>query len=355
MWSDSHNDAPGQAGNLRRRPGCSRAVRAAPPQPMPQPEGGGDRNAIPLYAIPNARVVTPFHAGTPLRVSALRGLGAYMNVFAIESFMDELAALATGRSGRSSACATCEDSRARATSSSRAAERSAGAVPRSRPAAAAASPSRSTRISPAMWPSRSKSRSDRETGGVRVRAWRRRSTAARSSIPDGIAQPDRRRHHAVGQLDPVEQLRYDARRIASFDWSSYPIMRFSGVPERLDIALIDQPGEAFWGGGGGARADGGGAGERVNASERPAPVCAAAPVTAAEGLSRVGWLALVLDVFGHPVQQRQGREGHAGQQRGMPAVGREHPAAQRRAERRRRRRRTRSTGRSGGCALRRPG
>ena len=27
----------------------------------------------------------------PLRVSALRGLGAYLNVFALESFMDELA------------------------------------------------------------------------------------------------------------------------------------------------------------------------------------------------------------------------------------------------------------------------
>src|SRR2546430_15271033 len=30
----------------------------------------------------------------PLRVSALRGLGAYLNVFSIESFMDELAAAA---------------------------------------------------------------------------------------------------------------------------------------------------------------------------------------------------------------------------------------------------------------------
>jgi nicotinate dehydrogenase subunit B len=45
----------------------------------------------------------------------------------------------------------------------------------------------------------------------------------------------------------IEQLRYGARSIASFEWSSYPILRFSGVPERLDIALIDQPGEAFLG------------------------------------------------------------------------------------------------------------
>lgn len=45
----------------------------------------------------------------------------------------------------------------------------------------------------------------------------------------------------------IEQLHYGAKGIASFDWSSYPIMRFSGVPERLDVALIDQPGEAFLG------------------------------------------------------------------------------------------------------------
>ena len=32
----------------------------------------------------------------PLRVSALRGLGAYMNIFSIESFMDELARAARG-------------------------------------------------------------------------------------------------------------------------------------------------------------------------------------------------------------------------------------------------------------------
>src|SRR6185436_4246190 len=50
-----------------------------------------DRNAIPLYALPAARVVHHFLPQMPLRVSALRALGAYMNVFSIESFVDELA------------------------------------------------------------------------------------------------------------------------------------------------------------------------------------------------------------------------------------------------------------------------
>src|SRR5262249_35154923 len=62
-----------------------------PPKPLPQPEGGGDRNAVPVYALPSVGVVHHFVPQMPLRVSALRSLGAYMNVFSIESFVDELA------------------------------------------------------------------------------------------------------------------------------------------------------------------------------------------------------------------------------------------------------------------------
>ena len=58
------------------------------------PEGGGDRNSIPLYKFASTRVISHFLPAMPIRVSALRALGGYMNVFAIESFMDELAAAA---------------------------------------------------------------------------------------------------------------------------------------------------------------------------------------------------------------------------------------------------------------------
>src|SRR5262249_22014611 len=50
--------------------------------------------ALPYYKIPNARVVHRFIPSMPIRVSALRALGAYTNVFAIESFVDELAVAA---------------------------------------------------------------------------------------------------------------------------------------------------------------------------------------------------------------------------------------------------------------------
>jgi CO/xanthine dehydrogenase Mo-binding subunit len=78
-------------GQLSRRRGLSQPFHADPPKPIPLPAGGGDRNAIPLYSVPDARVVHHFIGSMPLRVSALRALGAYANVFSIESFMDELA------------------------------------------------------------------------------------------------------------------------------------------------------------------------------------------------------------------------------------------------------------------------
>jgi len=57
------------------------------------PRGGAPRNAIPLYDFPAHHITLNLVHEMPLRVSALRSLGAYANVFAIESLMDELAAL----------------------------------------------------------------------------------------------------------------------------------------------------------------------------------------------------------------------------------------------------------------------
>src|SRR5207302_10392985 len=90
----THSTRPGAAGNLLAALHLAAPFTPPPPRPLPQPEGGGDRNAIPLYRLPNARVVHHFIPVMPLRVSALRGLGAYMNVFSLESFVDELAGAA---------------------------------------------------------------------------------------------------------------------------------------------------------------------------------------------------------------------------------------------------------------------
>ena len=93
LWSNTHSTRPTEIGgnNLLASWYLANAQNQAPPRTIPQPAGGGDRNAIPLYDFPRQRVVHHFIKEMPLRVSALRTLGAYSNVFAIESFLDELA------------------------------------------------------------------------------------------------------------------------------------------------------------------------------------------------------------------------------------------------------------------------
>ena len=56
------------------------------------PAGGADRNCIPIYDFADLLVVNNYVREMPLRSSSLRSLGAFGNVFAIESFMDECAA-----------------------------------------------------------------------------------------------------------------------------------------------------------------------------------------------------------------------------------------------------------------------
>ncbi|NIV77013.1 MAG: molybdopterin-dependent oxidoreductase, partial [Gammaproteobacteria bacterium] len=75
--------------------------------------GGADRNSIPPYRIGQHRIVAHMVRDLPVRVSALRGLGAYGNVFAIECFMDELAR-AAGRDPLTFRLDHLEDERGRA-------------------------------------------------------------------------------------------------------------------------------------------------------------------------------------------------------------------------------------------------
>jgi CO/xanthine dehydrogenase Mo-binding subunit len=56
--------------------------------------GGATRCSVPYYGFPTSKVTAHIIADLPVRTSALRGLGTFANIFAIESFMDELAAAA---------------------------------------------------------------------------------------------------------------------------------------------------------------------------------------------------------------------------------------------------------------------
>jgi CO/xanthine dehydrogenase Mo-binding subunit len=96
FWSNGHTHRPGRA----KLPTLTAAAQLAEPFELSPavnpalPAGGADRNCIPLYDFADLSVVNNYVKEMPLRSSSLRSLGAFGNVFAIESFMDECAAAA---------------------------------------------------------------------------------------------------------------------------------------------------------------------------------------------------------------------------------------------------------------------
>ena len=245
VWSNTHSTRPGRAGNLAPAWHLAKPFAPPAPKPIPQPEGGGDRNAIPLYALPNARVTHHFVPEMPLRVSALRALGAYMNVFSIESFMDELA-----QSARVDPVAFRErylqDPRARDVVRLAASrfgwdtfKREPGhgrgfAFARYKNLAAYAAIAMEVRV-------------ERETGDVRV-------IRAVAAVDGGEAvNPDGIRNQIEGGIlqsiswTTMEAVTFDESRITSRDWGTYPILRFSHVPRSVEVHLIDRTGEPFLG------------------------------------------------------------------------------------------------------------
>jgi nicotinate dehydrogenase subunit B len=94
VWSNGFIGRPGRGGEPR----LLALAHLAGGRPMsPAPDGpptgamGSTRNAVPGYDIPDLEVVRHRLLTMPVRTSSLRSLGAFLNVFAIESFMDELA------------------------------------------------------------------------------------------------------------------------------------------------------------------------------------------------------------------------------------------------------------------------
>lgn len=92
-WSHPHTARPGRGPGVNLMAAWHLAQPKAGPTPRdpPFPPGGGARNAVPLYAFRSCEVVYRQVSQPVLRVSSLRSLGAHGNVFAIESFLDELA------------------------------------------------------------------------------------------------------------------------------------------------------------------------------------------------------------------------------------------------------------------------
>ncbi len=248
VWSNTHSTRPGGAAALLAGQHGAKAFKPAVPKGQVTPEGLGDRNAVPLYAFPALRVVHHFLPEMPVRVSALRALGAYHNVFALESFMDELA-LAAGADPVEFRLKHLADERAKDVI--RMAAQKFG------------------------WKAGAKAASGRGYGFAFARY---KNLAAYCAIAlEVMADPDRKKIRVVRAVAAVdsgqvvnpdglrnqiegaivqstswtlyEKVAFDDTRIRSVDWSTYPILRFDAVPEAIEVHIIDRPGQPYLGSG----------------------------------------------------------------------------------------------------------
>lgn len=248
LWSNPHSTRPGPAGSLIAARHLAKPFSPPAPRKIPLPSGGGSRNSVPLYTIPNARVIQHFIPEMPIRVSALRALGGYMNVFAVESFMDELAA-AANIDAVAFRLRHLDDPRARAvitataerfnwrTSGSDAPNRGYGfGFARYKNLAAYCAVAVEVEITPA-------------TG--RVRLIRVASTVDAGQVvnPDGLINQTEGGILQSASWTLYEHVSFDDTRITSIDWSTYPILRFNAVPERIDVEIINRPNQPFLGSG----------------------------------------------------------------------------------------------------------
>ena len=245
VWSQGHTSRPSRLG----QPSLLAAADlqhpwAAPPAVDPGPSAGGGttRNALPIYTVGRRRVTGHRLLRSPIRTSSLRALGAYFNVFAVESLMDELA-VTVGREPLSFRLDHLDDERARAV------------LLRATTAAGWGSPTPDG-VGRGIGLARYKGigaycavvAEVEAVDAVRVR----RLTIA-ADLGE-VVNPDGARNQLEGGAIQAtswtlkERVRFDRRHVTSQDWGSYPILRFSEIPD-VQVELVDQPGAPSLGSG----------------------------------------------------------------------------------------------------------
>ena len=249
VWTNTHSTRPGQKDGVNLLAAWHLAQPKSPGKPeiIPQPAGGGDRNAVPLYGFPRQRITHHFIPAMPIRVSALRALGGHANVFAIESFMDELAALAKVDPVEFR-LRHLNDERAFAVIT--AATKHAGWQPnlpgrtgRGRGVAFAKYKNLSAYIAVVA-----DVEVDRGSGAVHVTRATAAIDAGQVINPNGLINQTEGGIIQATSWTLKEHVGFDRGGIVSRDWQSYPIMTFREVP-RVDVVVLDRPTEKSLGAG----------------------------------------------------------------------------------------------------------
>jgi CO/xanthine dehydrogenase Mo-binding subunit len=235
IWGNGHSTRPGSTRSVallanEHRAGGEKIAAAAEP---PMTHGGGaGRNSVPDYDFPAYRAVNHRLLDMPLRTSALRSLGAFLNVFAAESFMDELA-LAAGRDPVEYRLACLSDPRARAVIES--------AVARSGWDGRSSADSVGHGIGFARYKNTSAYcavvAEVEAVSDVRVRRLTIAVDAGLVISPDGAANQVEGGAVQATSWALKEQVRFDRYTVTSDTWETYPILRFSEVPA-VDVRLL---------------------------------------------------------------------------------------------------------------------
>ncbi|UCI10275.1 xanthine dehydrogenase family protein molybdopterin-binding subunit [Mesorhizobium sp. B1-1-8] len=245
LWSNSHGTRPGSAGSLIAGRLMARHFPPDPAKLQISPLGSGDRNAIPLYDVPNQRVNWHFIADMPVRVSSLRSLGAYCNVFSIESFMDELA-LAANADPLEYRLRHLKDPRARKVIevASQKFGWSKDPLPqgRGRGFAFAKYKNHAAYLAVAL-----EADVDRDSGAIGISHVVAAVDCGEAVAPDSIVNQTEGGILQSLSWTLYEAVHFDRTRILSPDWSAYPILRFSAVPDSVEVHVVDNPGSPYLG------------------------------------------------------------------------------------------------------------
>jgi nicotinate dehydrogenase subunit B len=240
VWSNSHAMRPGQAGgvNLLAAWDLKTPFVKSPAPHIPQPFGDGDRNAVPTYELPRKEIRNHLLLEAPLRNGSFRTLGSHGNIFAIESFMDELAE-AAGSDPLAFRLAHLRDPRAQAVL--RVAADKAGWTPgqkgdgrRGRGLAFCRYKSIGMYAAAVV-----DVEVDRNSGVIKVP---RVVMAADIGL---VVNPDGAKNQLEGgiiqavSLALKEQVTFDRRQITSRDWSGYSVLAFPEVPS-VEIVLMQR-------------------------------------------------------------------------------------------------------------------
>ncbi|MBK19092.1 MAG: aldehyde dehydrogenase [Rhodospirillaceae bacterium] len=237
---------PGGAGPARLLPMQYREGALAPllPQPNMSRHAGLHRNLDPLYSFANKRLVKNLVRGLPLRTSALRTLGGFANVFAIESFMDELAEDA-GIDSVQFRLDNLDDERAKDVIAA-----AADAI---------------------GWGDDVSDGRGRGIGFAQYKNIQAYAAVVVELEVNDLAEVKLHRVALAGDAGQIidhagltaqyeggflqaaswtlyEAVTYDRTGITSRDWETYPILRFDNIPE-IETVLIDRPKERFLGAG----------------------------------------------------------------------------------------------------------